>query len=268
MKAVVLARGLGTRMMAHDESAKLLSAQEAVAGTGVKSLVPIEGRPFLDYVLSGLADAGCDEMCLVIGPEHHVIRERYTAIVPPRRFRVAFAIQDKPQGTADAVLAAEAFANRGEFLVINSDNYYPLQALRALISLGRPGTILFTPSGLISHSNLEAARIRGFALAMLGEDGCLDGLVEKPDEKELRGRGAAPLISMNCWRFPSAIFTACRGLTASPRGEFEITDAVAGLIAAGHRLKVLTSDEGVLDLSRKGDIGPVVERLRGARVEL
>ena len=152
----MLARGLGTRMKAADHGAALSADQAAVADTGVKSLVPVfEGRPFLDYILSALADAGCTEICLVIGPEHDLIRDRYARTVPPRRFRIAFAVQEKPRGTGDALLAAAAFAGGEEFLMTNSDNYYPVPVLRALVNMGRPGAVFFTPEGLAAHSNIE-----------------------------------------------------------------------------------------------------------------
>lgn len=268
MKAVVLARGLGTRMKAEGEGAVLRADQAAVARTGVKALVPLEGRPFLDYVLGSLADAGCSQIGVVIGPEHDVIRDRYTRVLPPRRFRIDFVIQEQPRGTADAVLAAESFAAGEEFLMINSDNRYPTAALRALIELGRPGTVLFTPEGLAARSNIEPERISGFAVGKVGADGALDALIEKPDATVLAGLHGPRLVSMNCWRFPPAVFEACRGLSLSPRGEYEITDAVAALIASGHRLRVLTSEEGVLDLSKQSDIPEVLGRLRGEVVEL
>jgi glucose-1-phosphate thymidylyltransferase len=268
MKAVVLARGLGTRMKAADGAAGLRADQESAADTGVKALVPLDDRPLLDYILSALADAGCSEICLVIGPEHDAIRERYQRLVPPRRFRVAFAIQEKPRGTGNAVLAAEAFAAGDEFLMTNSDNYYPVGVLRALVELGRPGTVLFAPEGLAARSNIEPDRIRGFALGRIGADGCLDRLVEKPDLAVMAEIGTERHVSMNCWRFPPTVFDACRRITPSARGELELTDAIAILIAAGLRLKVLTSDLGVLDLSKRGDIPAVRERLRGVAVEL
>ena len=268
VKAVVLARGLGTRMKAKDDAAALSAGQASVADTGVKALLPFEDRPFLDYILSALADAGCSDICLVIGPEHHEIRERYAKIAPPRRFRIAFAIQEKPRGTGDAVLAAQAFAGGEEFLMINGDNYYPVKALRTLVELGRPGTVLFTPLGLTGHGNIEPARIAAFALGKLGVDGALDALLEKPDVAALAEVESARLVSMNCWRFPPAIFDACRRLTPSSRGELEITDAVMKTIASGVRFKVVTSDEGVLDLSTRSDIKSVKERLKGVVVQL
>ena len=55
-KAVILARGLGTRMRVQDAAAGLSADQAAVAATGIKALMPID-RPFLDYVLGALAEA-------------------------------------------------------------------------------------------------------------------------------------------------------------------------------------------------------------------
>lgn len=269
MKAVILARGLGTRMKAADEGARLSADQAAVADSGIKSLVPLEGdRPFLDYILSALADAGCTEICLVIGPEHDVIRNRYASVVPPRRFRIAFAIQERPRGTGDALLAAEGFVNGQEFLMTNSDNYYPVEVLRSLVELDGPGTVFFTPEGLAARSNIEPARILAFSLGKVGADGCLDALIEKPDAAALASIGPERHVSMNCWRFPPSIFEACRGLTPSARGELELTDAINRTIASGVRFKVGRSEDGVWDLSRRGDIPAVRERLSGVAVRL
>ena len=71
-KAVVMARGLGTRMRKADVAAPLDRHQAEIANAGVKAMIPI-GRPFLDYVLSGLADAGYSDACVVIGPEHGIV---------------------------------------------------------------------------------------------------------------------------------------------------------------------------------------------------
>src|SRR5262249_52525973 len=129
-QAVVLAAGRGTRMRAA-ASADLSPAQRAMAERGLKAMVPV-GRPFLDYVLSGLADAGLHRVCLVIGPAHQEVRDYYTGPGRPVRVRLEFAEQLEPLGTADAVLAAEGFAGNAPVVVVNSDNLYPGSALQAL----------------------------------------------------------------------------------------------------------------------------------------
>jgi len=265
-KAVVLARGLGTRMRKADRATSLDPGQEATAGAGVKAMISF-GRPFLDYVLSALADAGLEEVCLVIGPEHAAVRQYYAETAPPRRVRVAFAVQRDPRGTADAVLSAEEFAGGEDFLVINSDNYYPVSALSGLASLSGPGAVLFERSALITASYIPPDRIASFAVCVVGADGFLETIVEKPDEKTLADLGPDPPVSMNCWRFSPAIFAACRRVPLSPRGELELPMAVREAIASGMRFRVVPCSEGVLDLSRRSDIATVAERLRGIRAD-
>ncbi len=73
-------------MRRNDADAALDAGQAAAADAGVKAMIPF-GRPFLDYLLSALADAGLTEICLVIGPEHRAIRDHYTKTVSPERLR-------------------------------------------------------------------------------------------------------------------------------------------------------------------------------------
>ena len=137
-KAVILARGLGTRMRKQDDNADLTADQSDIAATGLKAMIPIN-RPFLDYVLHQLAQAGYKQICLVIGPEHDTVRQYYGTEIKCDRVTIDFAVQVEPLGTADAVRAAEQFAGDDPFLVINSDNYYPFESLRDLRELSGPG---------------------------------------------------------------------------------------------------------------------------------
>lgn len=262
-KAVIMARGLGTRMRKPDESAVLREEQSAAAGTGVKAMIPI-GRPFLDYVLSGLADAGFSDVCLVIGPEHQLMRDYYTSQAPPERVRIQFAVQQSPLGTADAVLAAKEFAGRDLFLVINSDNYYPVATLRALRELGSSGVALFERDRLVEESDIPADRVLKFALAEVGKDGCLSRIHEKPSEEVVDALGLPLYVSMNCWIFSSVIFRACQSVPLSARGELELSDAVQYAVdELDEKFRALTFESAVLDMSSRSDIAVVAEKLRG-----
>lgn len=266
-RAVILARGLGTRMRRPDQGTELAPEQAAVAETGVKAMIPI-GRPFLDYVLSALADAGYREVCLVIGPEHGAVREHYTERSRPTRVRVSFAVQEEPRGTADAVLAAESFAAGEPFLVINSDNYYPAPVLEAMRADEGAAAAGFQREALLREGNVPPERIAAFAVLEVAPDGTLARIVEKPDEATLRAMGNAP-VSMNCWRFTPEIFEACRRIPLSARGELEIPDAVEH--ARRHlavSFRVVPVRAGVLDLSGRADIPAVAERLREVEVRL
>src|SRR5512144_2670173 len=104
-KAVIMARGLGTRMRHEDGQTNLSREQQSIAELGIKALIPIGSRPFLDFVISGLADAGYEEVCLVVSPDADLLRSRYSGVHAPTRVRVSFAVQPEARGTADAVLA-------------------------------------------------------------------------------------------------------------------------------------------------------------------
>nr|NLI51400.1 nucleotidyltransferase family protein [Propionibacterium sp.] len=265
-KAVVLARGLGSRMR-RDADAALTADQAAAAASGAKAMMPLAGRPFLDYSLARLADAGLTRVCLVIGPEHGAVRAYYES-VDLERVRLSFAVQAEPRGTADAVAAAEEFAGDDQIVVINGDNLYPTSALAALAAAEGSATIGFSPAGLVANSNIPADRIAAFAVIRADASGRLVDIVEKPTPEQLAAFGPGHLVSMNCWLFTPAVFDACRRIAPSARGEFEIADAVRLLTAQGERFAVLPSAEGVLDLSARGDVAAVAALLADARVRL
>ncbi|HEY5219078.1 MAG TPA: sugar phosphate nucleotidyltransferase [Gemmatimonadaceae bacterium] len=262
-KAVVLARGLGTRMRRAEPGAVMDDAQAAAAARGMKAMIPI-GRPFLDYALSALADAGCTAACLVIGPEHTDIREYYNRPGATERITIAFAEQREPRGTADAMLAAERFAAGERVLMVNSDNYYPASALAALRAVPGSGLLGFEREALTRRGNIEAARVLKYALLALHADGSLAQIVEKPDAATAAALGTNTLVSMNAWVFGPAIYDACRRVAPSVRGELELQDAVRIAVGEmGERFDVVRVSEGVLDLSSRGDIASVRERLAG-----
>jgi len=254
-KAVILARGLGTRMRAADANASLSPEQAAAADAGMKAMITID-RPFLDYVLSALAEAGFTEVCLVVGPEHTAIREYYDG-------KVSFAIQAEPLGTADAVLAAAPFIGEDLFVVLNSDNYYPVEVLRELRTARAPALPAFDREVLVRESNIAPERIARYALLDIGDDGYLQRVIEKPE------RDTGEPVSMNVWLLTPEIFEACQRVPLSPRGERELPGAVQWAIDnLGMRVQVLPVRAGVLDLSQRADIPAVAERLRGTVVRL
>ena len=270
-KALILARGLGTRMRRAHANAGDDPRRERVAESGIKGLIPMgdaRERPFFDFIISALADAGISDVCLVIGPEHQDIRN-YVAQLELTRVRIHFAIQDKPLGTADAVLAGESFAAGEPVLVVNSDNYYPVHTLRALQQLNSGGVAAFERAALIRLSNIDAERVAKYSVIAIDERGYLKRIIEKPDEGTLAAVGPEVLVGMNSWSLPPEIYDACRRIEPSARAELELPAAVQ--YARDHMgvpFRVLVFHDGVLDLSNRGDIQAVVRRLQDVEPRL
>ncbi len=261
LKAIVLARGLGTRMRVADVGAALSEAQARAADAGMKAMMPIHGRPFLDFVLGEIADAAIHDVALVVAPDHEQLRRYYEVTAPPSRIRLEFVVQTKALGTANAVLAAESWAGGAPFLVMNGDNVYPAHVLRGLATLEEPGLPAFDPDELVQSSNIEPARVRAFAIVEVDADGYLARIVEKPGDAVFAGAGPHARVSMNCWRFDDRIFPACRDVPASARGELELPEAVGLALQRGVRFKVLPASGPVLDLSQRADAAEVTRRL-------
>jgi dTDP-glucose pyrophosphorylase len=267
-KAVVMARGLGTRMR-EAGTPSLTPEQARAADAGHKAMMPLVDsgarapKVLLDYVLSALGDAGFGSVCLVIGPEHDDVRRYYTGMARPHRLHLDFAIQQKPRGTADAVAAAAQFVGAEECLVINGDNYYPVSALSAIRTLDEPGVVLHRVGELVTVSDIPRERLAAFALCTVTRDGYLDSIVEKPGLEAIDAAGEGAMVSMNCWRISPVVMRACAEVTPSSRGELELADAIRlAMTRYGVRFRVVISREGVLDLSRRTDVEAVAARLR------
>jgi glucose-1-phosphate thymidylyltransferase len=246
----------------------LTEAQQTAARRGLKAVIPLGNPPvpFLGYVLSGLADAGFREVCLVLSPAQEEI-ERFLRDTRPSRVAVRVALQEKPLGTAHAVLQVEPFAGSDSFVVVNGDNLYPSAALSRLRQLPNAGLLGFHQSTLVREGNIPPGRINAYAL-IEARDGRLTRIVEKPTPAEAARFGADPLVSMNAWLLPPGIFPASRSIAPSSRGELELQSAVGYLVERGERFQVVATDEGVLDLSNPDDIPAVEARLAGVEVRL
>jgi bifunctional UDP-N-acetylglucosamine pyrophosphorylase/glucosamine-1-phosphate N-acetyltransferase len=194
MDAIILAAGLGTRLRPHTL-------------TTPKPLLPIRGRPLLDWTLGALP-ASVDRLLVVV----NYLAEQFEAYLATQaHFRVWEAVrQQQPRGTGDALRSCRDRLRSERFLVLNGDDLYGAADLAKLAD---------RPAGLLVHPVDEPAN---FGIAFVNADGTLQKLVEKP--KNLSGR---QLANVGAYLFPRSVFDS--ELTVSARGEYEITDYVSAL---------------------------------------
>ena len=195
MDAIILAAGLGTRLRPHTLHTP-------------KPLLPVQGRPILDWSLGALPPA-VDRVIVVV---HYLAEQVETYLRGQKHFAEwATVPQHEPRGTGDALRRCRESLRSEHFLVLNGDDLYGAADLAALAACD---------AGLLVHPVDEPKR---FGIAFARPDGTLERLVEKPD---LQGRHPA---NTGAYVFPQAVFEIDIGL--SPRGEYEITDYVSGLAA-------------------------------------
>jgi len=197
MDAIILAAGLGTRLRPHTL-------------TTPKPMLPVQGRPILDWALAALP-AAVERVVVVT----HYLPEQVTAYLQAQRHFTQWqtVFQAQPRGTGDALRSCQAQIHSDRFLVLNGDDLYGAADLAELAT---------RPAGLLAQKVDEPQR---FGIAFLNPDGTLARLIEKPTDL------AAPqLANTGAYLFPRHVFDI--EITLSARGEYEITDYVSALAAA------------------------------------
>lgn len=195
MDAVILAAGLGTRLRPHTL-------------TTPKPLLPVQGRPILDWALGALPRA-VNRVIVVV---HYLADQIESYLARQKHFQNhAIVPQGEPRGTGDALRRCRPHIQSERFLVLNGDDLY---------GAGDLANLADRPAGLLVHPVDEPKR---FGIAFLKADGTLDKLVEKPN---LEGTHSA---NTGAYLFPKQVFDIEIGLSA--RGEYEITDYVSQLAA-------------------------------------
>jgi glucose-1-phosphate thymidylyltransferase len=207
MKGIVLAGGHGTRL-------------RPLTLVTNKHLLPVHGRPMVQYPLECLAVGGIDDAIVVTGMEH---LEQFRRVLGDGRAlglrRLSFAGQEGAGGIAHALLCAEEFARGERCCVILGDNLVGRSIRKRAEAFGRQ------PSGARLLLK-EVTDARGLGVARL-EGERIASLEEKPEEP------AGGLAVTGVYFFDEDVFSICRGLRPSARNELEITDVNRVYLARG-----------------------------------
>jgi glucose-1-phosphate thymidylyltransferase len=203
VKALVLSGGAGTRL-------------RPITHTSAKQLVPVANKPVLFYGLEAIAEAGIDEVGIVVGDTADEIRE---AVGDGSRFgtKVTYIPQEAPLGLAHAVLIAQDFLGDDDFVMYLGDNFIVggITGLVEEFRADRPDAqILLT----------KVPNPTSFGVAELDGEGRVVGLEEKPKQPK------SDLALVGVYLFTPAIHEAVRSIKPSWRGELEITHAIQWLI--------------------------------------
>lgn len=188
-----------------------------------KALVEVNGTPLLAHCFSAVPDAVVSKFIVVTGYKGEQIRREFGdefAGTP-----IVYSEQETPAGLADAVVTAEPHVD-DTFLVFNGDNIVHGDIMPLVHNHSESDA---AATLLVESVSREQAKTGG--VVELGPDGSMTGYVEKPNDPP------STLASAGVFAFEPVVFDACRIITPSERGEYELTDAIDLLVSAGQRVE-------------------------------
>jgi UTP--glucose-1-phosphate uridylyltransferase len=261
LDAVVPVAGLGTRLLPATKSQP-------------KEMLPVVGKPVVQYVVEELAAAGIGRLLFVTGrgktsiedhfdPDPDLIRllrergrEELLAELDFERMGVDFLYtrQAEPRGLGDAVLCAEGFAGERPFALALGDSILAGGSGSSVVASLADALATTGAAAALAVEEIPAedAPLRGVVVPA-GEVGDgpfeLTGMIEKPTAEKTPSHLAVAARYV----LTPAIFEALRDLEPDAAGEIQLTDAIASLISAGEKVIGLRLPAG----QRRYDVGTV-----------
>ena len=212
-KAVLLAAGRGTRM--RELTAEL-----------PKPMIEVRSKPVLQHIVEGLRGVGVREFLIIVGYRADAV-QNFFGDGSRYNISIQYATQAVQDGTGRVVELARNFVDATAFvlgygdILVDPRNYKPIVDLADNLE------------GIISVKRDEDVSKGG--AVFLNEGMELVDLREKPKP----GERTSPWYNAGLYAFRPSIFEFTAKLKPSPRGEYELTDAIRALAQSGKIVKAL-----------------------------
>ena len=202
-----------------------------------KPMLQVQGKPILEHILLGLIASGIHDIFIVTGFRAEVI-ENYFGDGSKWKVRIAYGRQVVQDGTGKAPELAKDFIGASSFLLTYGDILVKPETYQQMIHRFNEGYF----SGLITVTGGQDVTKGG--LNFFDEEFCLRRIVEKPTSEQVEQLrldgwlkpGDTVWYNAGIYIFKPSLFEFTAKLHKSPRGEYELTDAINALLETNHRI--------------------------------
>ena len=234
-QAIIPLAGLGTRLL-------------PLTSVFAKELLPINGKPGLEYIINECIDAGIKEIIFIISKKKIMIKKyfyndkfykdlikkkkderiikEYKKILKYRNM-IKFVYQNKPKGTGDAVLKTRKFIKDNYFLMLLPDDLIiKKNCSKSMIKTHKKYNSSVMASMSVNKKTVSRWGIYQLNKKLNKNDYLISGVIEKPNIKDAPSNKAV----IGRYILPKSIFTKLKTTKPSKEGEIHITDAIQALI--------------------------------------
>jgi dTDP-glucose pyrophosphorylase len=212
-KAVLLAAGRGTRM-------------RELTTDLPKPMIEVRGKPVLQHIVEGLREAGARQFLIIVGYRADAV-QHFFGDGSRYNIGIQYATQAVQDGTGRVADLARNFAGDSPFVLSYGDILVDPANYKRLLDLPRD------IEAIISVTRGEDVSKGG--AVFLNEEMDLVDLREKSKP----GQANSPWYNAGIYTFRPSIFDFTGKLKPSPRGEYELTDAIRDLARSGKKVKAV-----------------------------
>ncbi len=212
-RAVVLAAGRGTRM-------------RELTATFPKPMINVRGKPVLQHIIEGLRDAGSRKFLIIVGYHAEMVRNCF-GNGTDYGVHIEYATQTVQDGTGRVVDLAHNFTGASPFILSYGDILIDPVNYKRLRNLADDCEAIITVT--------RGEDVSKGGAVFVNEEMDLVDLREKPNP----GEPTSPWYNAGLYAFRPSIFEFTARLKPSPRGEYELTDAIRDLAHSGKKVQAL-----------------------------
>lgn len=237
LKAIILSAGEGSRM-------------RPLTLTKPKTMLPVAGKPIIQYNIESLRDNGINDILLIVRYKEEIVRN-YFGDGSDFGVNISYKTQKDFLGTANAISYGEDFID-DSIIVLNGDIILDDEIIHEIIKKYN----YLSPDTLMLLTEVEDPSAFGVVEI---ENGNIKNIVEKPKREE----APSNLVNAGIYIFNKDIFDKIRETEISERGEYEITDSVSLQIEDNKKVIGHKTSKDWIDVGRPWELIEVNEELIG-----
>lgn len=217
MKGILLAGGSGSRLY-------------PLTKTVSKQLLAVYDKPMIHYPVSTLMRYGVREILVISTPLDTPNIQRLLGDGKEIGLNISYAVQERPEGIAQAFLIGEQFIGHDDVCLILGDNIFYMNEQIVPFNRGKP----MLQATILGYAVLDPQR---FGVIEFAGDNTVVSIEEKP------ARPKSNIVSVGLYFYPGDVVEKAKSLKPSARNELEITD-LNNLYVREGRLKAMLLQRG------------------------